>query len=71
MIDGKEYFLSYENFPWFKDAAVPEILHVTQPHAGHLYWPDLDIDLAVESIETPEKYPLVWDEGAGDSRARR
>jgi hypothetical protein len=24
-----------------------------------LYWPDLDIDLAVDSIEHPEQYPLV------------
>jgi hypothetical protein len=27
------------------------------PH--HLYWPDLDIDLAVESIRHPEQFPLV------------
>ena len=25
----------------------------------HLYWPELDIDLAVESIEQPERFPLV------------
>jgi hypothetical protein len=24
-----------------------------------LYWPDLDIDLAVDSIQHPERYPLV------------
>ena len=24
-----------------------------------LYWPDLDVDLAVESIEHPERFPLV------------
>lgn len=24
-----------------------------------LYWPDLDIDLTVESIEHPEKFPLI------------
>jgi hypothetical protein len=70
-IEGTEYFLSYENFPWFKDARTPEIRHVTQPQAGHLYWPDLDIDLAVESIKTPEKYPLIWKERSRGSRARR
>jgi hypothetical protein len=25
----------------------------------HLHWPDLDIDLAVESIEHPERFPLI------------
>jgi hypothetical protein len=24
-----------------------------------LYWPDLDIDLALDSIQHPERYPLV------------
>jgi hypothetical protein len=28
-------------------------------HAHHLYWPDLDVDLAVESIEHPERFPLA------------
>jgi len=29
------------------------------PHPHHLYWPDLDIALAVESIDHPERFPLV------------
>jgi len=32
---------------------------VDQPHPGHLYWPQLDVDLAIESLEAPEKFPLV------------
>jgi hypothetical protein len=35
------------------------ITNVQLPSPHHLYWPDLDIDLAVESIEHPERYPLV------------
>jgi hypothetical protein len=34
-------------------------VRVQQPSAHHLYWPDLDVDLAVESIEHPERFPLV------------
>jgi hypothetical protein len=30
-----------------------------RPHAGHLYRPDLDVDLAEESIDHPERYPLI------------
>ena len=56
--DGHEYFLSYEDFPWFKDAPVGKILNIQVPSPGHFYWPDLDVDLAIDSIEHPERYPL-------------
>jgi hypothetical protein len=52
-------FVPFEEFPWFREATVREITNVELPSPHHLYWPDLDIDLAVESIEHPEKYPLV------------
>jgi hypothetical protein len=32
---------------------------VTLPSPHHLYWLELDIDLAVESVERPERYPLL------------
>jgi hypothetical protein len=28
-------------------------------HPDHLYWPDLDIDLSLESIRHPENFPLI------------
>jgi hypothetical protein len=52
-------FVPFKDFPWFQDASVRQIANVQLPSPHHLYWPDLDIDLAVESIEHPEKYPLV------------
>jgi hypothetical protein len=57
-LDDREIFLPFEEFPWFQQASVGSILKVERPHPHHLYWPDLDIDLAVESIEYPERYPL-------------
>jgi len=54
----KELFMSYGDFPWFKDAPVGKILNVEEPYEGHFYWPELDIDLTVEIIEHPEKFPL-------------
>ena len=54
----KELFMSYVDFPWFKDVPVGKIIHVEEPHPGHFHWPDLDIDLTIESIEYPEKFPL-------------
>jgi len=59
LLDGRELFLPFAEFPWFRDVPVGKLLNVELPHTHHLYWPDLDVDLAVESIEHPERYPLV------------
>ena len=53
----KELFMSYADFPWFKNAIIAEIINVEEPRKGHFYWPDLDIDLTIDIIEHPEKYP--------------
>jgi hypothetical protein len=59
LLDARELFLSFELFPWFREAPIGKVLHVERPSPGHLYWPDLDIDLAVESIDHPNRFPLV------------
>ena len=58
-VGERELFVPFKQFPWFRDASVREITNVRLPSPHHLYWPDLDIDLAVESLEYPERYPLV------------
>lgn len=55
---GRELFMSYEQFPWFKDAPVAKILNVEEATPGHFYWPDLDVDLTEEIISHPERFPL-------------
>jgi hypothetical protein len=59
LVYENEYFLSFDKFPWFKNAPMPAIQKVELLSEHHLYWPELDIDLAVESIEHPERFPLV------------
>lgn len=58
LIDDGELALPYAEFPWFKEATIQQILNVLGPTADHLYWPDLDVDLSVESIRHPENFPL-------------
>ena len=53
----KEMFMSYEEFPWFKDQPVKAILNVEEPSPGHFYWPDIDVDLTEEIIEHPDRFP--------------
>jgi hypothetical protein len=59
LLGEREVFLPFEKFPWFRDVPVGKLLNVELVHAHHLYWPDLDVDLAVESIEHPERFPLI------------
>jgi len=54
----KEFFLSFEDFPWFKDKTVHDITKVENFGQGHLYWENLDIDLSLDMIEHPERFPL-------------
>ncbi len=59
LLNDEELFLPFSEFPWFRDAPVSKILNITLPFPNHLYWPDLDVDLSVESLRHPENFPLI------------
>jgi hypothetical protein len=59
-VNDREYFLPSANFPWFKKAAIADVCKVKLLHGYYLYWPCLDVDLEVSSLEQLEKYPLVY-----------
>jgi hypothetical protein len=59
LVEDRECFLSFGDFPWFRDASVAQVLEVERPSSDHLYWPSLDIDLSIESLEHPERFPLI------------
>jgi len=68
LIRDQEVFVPFTEFPWFRDAPIGHLLnvHLQSPH--HLYWPDLDVDLAADSLFHPERFPLVSRvSGRGDS----
>lgn len=59
LLGDEELLLPFEQFPWFRSATAEQITNVERPSPDHLYWPSLDVDLAVASIRDPEAYPLV------------
>ena len=59
LVHKKELFMSYADFPWFKNQTIGSITKVEEQSPGHFYWPDIDVDLTLESIEHPERYPLI------------
>ena len=70
LLGDRELFLPFDKFPWFRDAPIAQLVNVELLSPDHLYWPDLDVDLAVESIEHPERFPLV-SKVRTDSKRRR
>lgn len=61
--DNEELHLPFVNFPWFKAATIEQLSDVQRPTTGHLYWPQLDVDLAVDSVRDPAAFPLVSHSG--------
>lgn len=59
-VKGQEYLLPFRDFPWFKDARISSIYNVKLLSHSHLHWPDLDVDLDLESLKNPDQYPLVY-----------
>lgn len=59
-VDGKEYFMPFDDFPWFADATVRQISNVERHGVQHFYWPTLDVDLTLDMIEHPENYPRKY-----------
>lgn len=56
---GQDYFLSYNRVPWMKDATINEVLDVRMSGKNAIEWPKLDVDLEIESLRHPERYPLL------------
>ena len=59
LLGDEELAVPFDDLPWFKKATIEQLVQVERPSADHLYWPQLDIDLSVESIRKPENFPLV------------
>ncbi len=59
-INVAEYFLPFDKFPWFKEAKIGDIMDVKFLSDHHLRWENLDVDLEIDSLVDPDKYPLVY-----------
>jgi hypothetical protein len=59
LLDAEELLVPFEHFPWFRNATIEQLSDVEWPAPNHLYWPQLDVDLSVESIRNPLAFPLV------------
>jgi hypothetical protein len=59
LLDNEELLVSFVEFPWFREATIDQLLNVERPTADHLHWPQLDLDLSIQSVRDPSAFPLV------------
>jgi hypothetical protein len=60
LVNEQEFFMPFKEFPWFLKATIEQIYNLELFHGKHLHWPDLDVDIDIESLENPELYPLIY-----------
>ena len=54
--------MPFSLFPWFLNATIGQIYNFQVFHETHIHWPELDIDIDVNSIKNPTAYPLKYEE---------
>ena len=59
-VNGREFFLPHAEYPWFRNATLGAVLNVQLLHETHLHWPDLDVDLELDSLDKPDADPLTY-----------
>jgi len=56
---GNVFFLPYNSNPWFENAKISDVFNIEPVGRIGIRWNALDVDLAIESLIHPEKYPLI------------
>jgi hypothetical protein len=62
LVDDREYFIPFDQYPAFRKATVSQIYRMEPIGSAQFSWPDLDIDIEIEALEQPERFPLEYRE---------
>ena len=60
IVNETEYFVSFNEYPGFRKASVDSIFNMTILSPGQLNWLDLDIDIELDALKDPDKFPLQF-----------
>lgn len=58
-VRGNDFFLSYNRVPWLRDARISDVLNVRMCGQSAIEWEALGVDLEIDSLKHPERYPLL------------
>ena len=57
LTESGEYFVSFEEYPDFWGATLGQIFDF-KGSDGDLHWPGLDVDIELDALKNPERFPL-------------
>jgi hypothetical protein len=60
LVDDKEYFVPFADYPAFQYATVAQIYAVQQIGPAQFHWPELDLDIELDALARPEAFPLKF-----------
>lgn len=60
LVDDREYFVSFDDYPVFRRATVAQIYAMQRLGPTQFHWPELDADIELDALEHPEHYPLLF-----------
>lgn len=60
LVDDKEYFVPFNDYPEFKQATIEQIYKVKRIGPDAFNWEELDIDIELAALAEPDKYPLKF-----------
>ncbi|MDO8754647.1 MAG: DUF2442 domain-containing protein [Anaerolineales bacterium] len=59
LTDDCEFFVTFEQYPAFQKATIEQIFNFRE-HFRDFYWEELDIDIELDALKNPGKYPLKF-----------
>jgi len=63
LVNDKEYFVPFDQYPDFKNASIEHIFAVKQLSPTQFYWEDIDCDIELGALEKPDQFPLTYSRG--------
>ena len=60
LVEEKEYFIPFSDYPGFKDSSVNQILNIKYMPPSQLHWDEIDMDIELQALVQPDAFPLVY-----------
>jgi hypothetical protein len=60
LIEDREYFVPFADYPAFQSGTVAQIYRFDHHAPQQIYWPELDIDIDLNALAEPERFPLAF-----------
>ena len=60
LVEDKEYFIPFSDYPGFKESSVNQILNVRYLPPSQLQWEDIDMDIELQALVQPESFPMIF-----------